>query len=126
MAAADPVVLIRVDQRSRESIPTVGMTREEAVSSGRLWAGIVRTAPRASSAWHHHAACETAIYVVSGRVRMESGPGGRIVSEARAGDFFHVPSGSIHRETNPGESEAVLVVVRAGSGPAVVNVEGPA
>ena len=36
------------------------------------------------------------------------------------------PPGAIHREGNPGDDETHLIVVRAGSGPAVVNVDGPA
>ena len=57
---------------------------------------------------------------------MESGPGGADVIEAGPGDFFYVPPGAVHREGNPGDSEGHLIVVRAGSGPAVVNVDGPA
>lgn len=102
------------------------MTRERAIASEKIWAGVVRTAPRASSAWHHHGAYETAIYVLSGRTRMESRPGGRELLDALAGDFFHVPPGAVHRETNPDAEEAVLVVVRSGSGPATVNVDAPA
>jgi uncharacterized RmlC-like cupin family protein len=48
------------------------------------------------------------------------------VVEAGPGDFLHVPKGAIHREGNPGDEESRLVVVRAGHGPAVVNVDGPA
>ncbi len=125
MAGADPVRLVRGSERIRETAQTPGMVREQAIGSARLWAGIVRTAPRMASGWHHHGEYETAIYVISGRVRMESGPSGRVVAEARAGDFFHVPVGAVHREANPEDEEAVLVVVRAGSGTPVVNVEGP-
>ncbi len=48
------------------------------------------------------------------------------VAEAGPGDFLHVPRGAIHREGNPGDEESRLVVVRAGHGPAVVNVDAPA
>ena len=57
---------------------------------------------------------------------MESGPGGGALVEAVAGDFLFVPKGAIHRETNPGDTESEIVVVRAGQGLAVVNVEAPA
>ncbi|MCA1844404.1 MAG: cupin domain-containing protein [Actinobacteria bacterium] len=66
------------------------------------------------------------MYVVSGELRMESGPGGRDVVEARAGDFLHVPRGAIHREANPGSAESRIIVVRSGQGPPTVNVDGPA
>ncbi len=126
MPAADPVRLIRAAQRTRETTQTLGMAREQAISSERVWAGLVRTDAKMASGWHHHGEYETAIYVVSGRLRMESGRAGKIVVEASAGDFLHVPPGSIHRETNPGSDEGVLIVVRAGSGAPVVNVDGPA
>jgi hypothetical protein len=50
-------------------------------------------------------------------------PGGSAVVEAGPGDFLHVPKGAIHREGNLGDEESRLVVVRAGHGPAVVNVD---
>lgn len=126
MAAARAIRLVRASERVRDAAPTPGMTREQAIASDKLWAGFVRTAPRMASGWHHHAAYETAIYVISGRVRMEFGPGGRETLEAGPGDFFHVPPGAVHRESNPDDEEAVLVVVRGGSGAATVNVDAPA
>lgn len=102
------------------------MVREQAIAVDGLWAGLARTEPGTTSGWHHHGDHETSIYVASGRLRMESGPAGRDVIEAVAGDFLHVPAGAIHREANPGETESHLVVVRAGRGVPTVNVEGPA
>lgn len=102
------------------------MVREEAVATEGMWAGFVRTAAQDTSGWHHHGDYETSIYVVTGQVRMESGPGGGDVVLAGPGDFFYVPPGAVHREANPGDEEAHLIVVRAGSGPAVINVDGPA
>jgi uncharacterized RmlC-like cupin family protein len=125
MGAADPVRYIPPGDR----VPghaTPGMVREEAVATGGMWAGFVRTAPHDTSGWHHHGDYETSIYVLSGQVRMESGAQGADIIEAGPGDFFYVPPGAVHREGNPGDDEAHLIVVRAGSGPAVVNVDGPA
>jgi uncharacterized RmlC-like cupin family protein len=101
------------------------MTREAAIETDRMWAGFVRTAPGMVSGWHHHGAYETAIYVVSGSLRMESGPAGGDRLDAGPGDFLHVAPGAIHRESNPGDEESRVIVVRSGSGPAVVNVDGP-
>ncbi len=102
------------------------MIREEAFAVDGLWAGLARTEPGMVSAWHHHGEYETAIYVLSGRLRMESGPGGTEIIEAEPGDFLHVPAGAIHREGNPSDRESQLIAVRAGRGPAVFNVDGPA
>jgi uncharacterized RmlC-like cupin family protein len=121
----EPVTRIGPDDRV-EGESTPGMTREEAIAVPGMWAGLVRTAPRMTTAWHHHADYETTIYVVSGTLQMESGPGGADVVEAGPGDFLRVPKGAVHREGNPGDEESRIVVVRAGAGPAVVNVDGPA
>ena len=45
--------------------------------------------------------------------------------EAQAGDFLFIPAHTVHREGNPGFDEATVIVVRAGSGEPVVNVDGP-
>ena len=102
------------------------MTRERAIEADGLWAGLVRTAPGSTSGWHHHADYETAIYVASGSLRMESGPAGAHVIEAGAGDFVHVPKRVVHRESNDGTEESHLIVVRGGEGVPTVNVDGPA
>jgi len=125
MDAAQPVVQVTPAERV-EGEATPGMTREQAIAVPGLWAGLVRTDAHMTTGWHHHADYETSIYVVSGGLRMESGPGGTEVVEAGPGDFLRVPKGAIHREGNPGDEESQLVVVRAGQGPAVVNVDGPA
>ena len=104
---------------------TPGMTREEAIATDGMWSGLVRTEPGMVSAWHHHAAYETSIYVVSGELRMEFGPGGSEAVTAGPGDFLHVAPHAVHRESNPGGRESQIIVVRAGSGEAVINLEGP-
>jgi len=125
MEAGQPVVRVTPDERV-EGEHTPGMTREQAIAVPGLWAGFVRTEAHMTTGWHHHADYETSIYVVTGSLRMESGPGGVDVVEAGPGDFLHVPKGAIHREGNPGDEESHIVVVRAGQGAAVVNVDGPA
>jgi uncharacterized RmlC-like cupin family protein len=125
MAATDPVRHIPADARVAGDA-TAGMTREQAIAVDGLWAGLVRTTPGAVSDWHHHGEYETSIYVVTGRLRMESGPGGADVIDAEPGDFLHVPPRVVHREANPDDVESQIVVVRAGRGSAVFNVDGPA
>ena len=105
--------------------PTPGVVRERAIDVEGLWAGLARTEAGAVSGWHHHGDHETSIYVVAGRIRLESGPGGADVVEAVAGDFVYVPKGAVHRESNPGGGESQLVVVRAGRGAPTINVDGP-
>ena len=108
-----------------EGDPTYGIVREEAISTNGMWSGVGRTAPGVVSGWHHHGDHETTIYVVSGVMRIESGPGGREVVDLEADDFCLIPPGTIHRESNMGAEENRLVVTRAGTGPPTTNVEGP-
>jgi uncharacterized RmlC-like cupin family protein len=102
------------------------MVRERAIEVYGMWAGFVRTAPGVISGWHHHGDYDTTIYVTSGALRLESGPGGADIINAVPGDFVHVAKGAVHREGNDGDQESHLIVVRAGLGPPTVNVEGPA
>lgn len=115
---------IKPDERTAGQY-TAGMVREQAVSTESMWGGLVRTEPQMVSGWHHHGDYETTIYVMSGTARFEFGQGGREVIDADAGDFVFVPKGAVHRESNPTNFESQLIVVRAGTGEAVFNVQGP-
>ena len=114
------------DDQLTDADPTPGMTRRLASHTEGMWAGTVDTEPHAVSGWHHHGDHETTIYVVSGRLRLESGPRGDHVLEAGPGDFLRVPAGAVHRESNPSDERARVVVVRCGSGDPTFNTDGPA
>lgn len=101
------------------------MVRETAVEHDGIWAGIVRTAPNRPSGWHHHGKYDTYIYVQSRAIQFEYGPGGSKQVEAGPDDFVHVPAGLVHREVNPADEEGSIVLVRVGTGPPVINVDGP-
>jgi uncharacterized RmlC-like cupin family protein len=120
----DQVLVVRPGDRTAGP-PTPGMTREQALATEGLWAGFVTTEPGMVSAWHHHGEYETAIYVLSGALRMEFGPGGSSAVDAGPGDFVFVPRGVVHRESNPSSTPTDVIVVRAGRGESNVNVVGP-
>jgi uncharacterized RmlC-like cupin family protein len=101
------------------------MIRRAAFADPGVWVGTARTAPGAVSGWHHHGDHTTYIYCVAGAIRVESGPGGRDVDEARAGEFILIPPHLVHREQNPTDVEALVLLTRLGSGPVLTNVEGP-
>ena len=125
--AAAPITVTTTAQRTRQTTQTPGMLREEMYASPTVWIGEVRTAPGITSGWHHHADYESFIYVISGQIRMEFGVDGAQTCEGGPGDLLHVPTHAIHRESNPGDSEQVLLVMRAGAGTTpVYNVDGPA
>ena len=120
----EPVRKVGASERV-EGQRTSGMVREEAIATESLWAGVVRTDAGMTSGWHHHGDHETAIYVMTGVLRMESGTGGSEIVEAEPGDFVLVPRRTVHRESNPSDEESRLIVVRSGSGEVVVNTDGP-
>ena len=113
------VILIRPEDRA-EGQMTPGMRREQAVTTDRSWAGYVTTEAGMVSGWHHHGDYESHI----GALWMESGLGGRDVVDAQPGDFVFVPPHTVHREGNPTSTDSTVIVVRAGSGQAVFNVDG--
>jgi uncharacterized RmlC-like cupin family protein len=122
---AQPCARVGADELSA-SDPTPGMSRQLAMHRDGMWTGTVDTEPHATSGWHHHGDHETTLYTVSGRMRMESGAGGRDVIEAGPGDFLRVPAGAIHRESNPSDEPGRAVIVRCGTGEPTYNVAGPA
>jgi uncharacterized RmlC-like cupin family protein len=109
---------------------TGGMTRREAISgktvgSEKVWMGQTHVGPRTASANHHHGDSETAIYVVSGHpvfVFAEDGREVRLTPEP--GDYVFVPPFTPHREENPGDDEAVVVIARSSQEAVVVNLPG--
>ena len=116
---------ITPDERAEDPQPTSGMMREQAVQTEGMWSGFVRTEPGMVSGWHHHGEYESSIYVLSGSIRMEFGTAGEEAFEAGPGDFVFVGKHIVHREGNPSDRQSTFVVVRAGEGEPVFNVEGP-
>lgn len=102
--------------------PTSGMHRQRAFELPMLWSGQVETEPGAVSGWHHHDVNESSLYVVRGVLRLEfEGFEGHL--DAVAGDFVHVPSFTVHRESNPGREPSLAVIARVGGGIPTVNVD---
>jgi uncharacterized RmlC-like cupin family protein len=125
MAERDQIRVVTPGRR-KPGPSTPGMERQEAIATDSMWSGTARTEAGMVSGWHHHGGYETTIYVLTGSLRMEFGPGGSTTLEAGPGDFVYVPKGVVHRESNPSTEPADIVVVRAGRGDSTINVDGPA
>jgi uncharacterized RmlC-like cupin family protein len=116
---------------SGDTTQSSGMRRLEAVSgktvgSEKVWMGQAHVGPGTNSGNHHHGDSETAIYVVSGHpvfVFVEDGQEVRLTPEP--GDYVFVPPYTPHREENPGDDEAVVVLARSSQEAIVVNLPGP-
>ncbi len=125
MEPARPIVV-----RSGEGVPppgppTAGMDRRQLFEHEGCWVGWVRTEPGMSGGWHHHGDRDSYIYVLRGTMTIEYGPGGRDRVTAAPGDFIFNPARMVHREITAPDGPAEFVVVRVGSGPQNVNVDGP-
>lgn len=126
-----PLRLVRSAEMSANTGQTPGMARAEAIAGStvgaeHLWMGRTTVAPGTDSGNHHHGDSETAIFVVSGRpvfVFAENGAEIRLTPEP--GDYVFVPPHVPHREENPGEEEAVVVIARSTQEAIVVNLPGP-
>jgi uncharacterized RmlC-like cupin family protein len=129
-SAHRPLRHVRADELSPDTGQTGGMVRREAVSartvgSERLWMGRTTVAPHTSSGDHHHGDSETAIYVVSGHpVFVYAQDGEEVRLSTSAGDYVFVPPSTPHREENPTDEEAVVVIARSTQEAVVVNLPG--
>ena len=125
----EDVILIKPNQRITNTAQTPGMVRQAAVTSELcgnqgLWVGLV-SAPPGSSGAHHHGDAESAIYIISGKVRMYFGENLETIVDAEAGDFIYVAPNTVHVEENLSETEPVeFIVSRNATSSLVVNVDG--
>ena len=123
-----PLRHVRAEALSADTGQTPGMARQEAISARtvgaeRIWMGQSRVSPQTASGNHHHGESETAIHVVSGHpvfVFLEDGEEVRLPPEP--GDFVFVPPYTPHREENPGDEDAVVVLARSTQEAIVVNL----
>ena len=125
-----PLQHVPATEMTTDTGQTGGMTRREAISaktvgSEKVWMGQTHVAARTASANHHHGESETAIYVVSGHpVFVFARDGEEVRLTPAPGDYVFVPPWTPHREENPGEEEAVVVIARSSQEAIVVNLPG--
>jgi uncharacterized RmlC-like cupin family protein len=125
MATAE-VQVIREAAMTTAAATTPGMDRRQAFADGEAWVGTVTTQAGVLTGWHVHPEYDTYVYVLSGNVVVESGPGGRRSDTAGPRDFVRIPRGLVHREgTAAGSNGVEAVIVRVGHGELVVNRDGP-
>jgi len=78
-----------------------------------------------TTGWHSHGDRHVYGYIVEGAGAVEYGPDGDEPRECSAGEYFYIPPGTVHRDITPPDTDAVVLVCFVGSGPVVVNVDGP-
>ena len=88
----------------------IGISRE-SLGSQQIYSAVVITAPGGKTDAHHHAECETAIYVLKGSARYRFGDHLEHEVCADEGDFVYIPAHVVHTEANLSESEELHVLV---------------
>lgn len=126
MAAQQPKIQVARKSDLTPTSPTPGIERSKAFETERAIVVNAHVEAGVASGWHHHGDRDVYGYLISGSARLEFGPGGHESVELSAGDFVYVPAGLVHRDINPDPNEDHRVMlVFAGTGPLVVNVDGP-
>jgi uncharacterized RmlC-like cupin family protein len=125
MMAEGPMVMRPGDGITPPGPQTPGMERRQLLEHEDRWIGWVRTEPGVASGWHHHGDRDTYIFPLAGTITIEYGAGGRERMMLTAGDVGFVPAQTVHREITGAELAGEAFVLRIGSGPQNVNVDGP-
>lgn len=86
-----------------------GITRERAGSQGLCLSRLV-IPPLTTEHAHLHEDHETALYIVSGEVEIQHGPGFAAVTTARAGEYVYIPPSVPHLPVNRSATEPVVVI----------------
>jgi uncharacterized RmlC-like cupin family protein len=121
-------IRIRPAERATSAGQNADLERSIAISADTigsvgLYSSVVTTAPGARTRVHHHGACETSIWIASGRARYTFGPTGIEESmEAEAGDFVYIAAGEVHVEENASATEPLVVVITRNCPGSVVHV----
>jgi uncharacterized RmlC-like cupin family protein len=113
------------DDQLTEGDATPGLTRELAFTTDRAILLRVRAEGGVTSGWHHHGDREVFGHVLRGEARFEFGPGGTDHTHVPQGGFFHIPAGIVHRDVNPLDEPQEMGISFVGTGPLVINVDGP-
>ena len=107
------VTAIRPDRETltRQNLPYFVGVSGETVGARGLSMHVVVIPPGAKSQPHSHQGCETAIYVLQGRVETRYGPGlaQSVISEA--GDFLFIPPDTPHEAINLSATEPARAIV---------------
>lgn len=123
--------VVKPEERDASTAQTAGMVRVAGVAASTcgasgIWMGQFTNEPGFRSGAHHHGEVESAIYVLSGRLRMRWGERLEHHADAEAGDFIFVPAYLVHQEVNLSETDRVVAILaRGGQENIVVNVDVP-
>ena len=112
------VRVVRAAEAGEQTAQTPGMTRAAGVDASttgatRIWMGRVTAPPEMDSGPHHHGESESAVYMVSGRIRLCWGENYEQCHDLGPGDFAFVPPHLPHVERNLSGEPAEFIVARS-------------
>jgi len=88
-----------------------GGVSAESVGSAGLWFGRVTIGPGERTKAHLHERHETAIYVLSGRCVVYSGPALAERQEVGVGDYIYIPASTSHLAANASATEPLVAII---------------
>jgi uncharacterized RmlC-like cupin family protein len=117
-----------VKQAGEREVPrgVIGGAEISQASAGatNIYMGVFRVPPGARSRPHYHANCESAVYILGGRLEVRWGDRLENVVTLEPSDLVYVPPRETHILENPSEDEAAEYVVARDS-PHEDSVEVP-
>ena len=101
-------VVKRTDEERDVPRGVVGGAEISQATAGatRIYMGVFRVPAGAQSRAHYHERCESAVYMLSGRLNVRWGEGLEHMLSLEPGDLVYVPPRETHLLENPSESEA--------------------
>ena len=113
-------------ERDRVAVVVVGGAEVSQVTTGatNIYMGVFRVPAGAQSRPHFHADCESAVYMLAGRLNVRWGEELEHGVSLEPGDMVYVPPRETHLLENPSETEAAEYVV-ARDAPQEDSVEVP-
>ena len=118
----DKIQVVRKDQ---EETTKEGITSRQVFETDTDHVGEVRISGGTTGGWHHHGKRTMYGYVISGKANIEFGVDGKEAAVLSQGDYFQIPPGLVHRDVNPNQGEARIIIVNIGPGPGTIQVQGP-
>jgi len=97
----------------RVSLGAGGRTEVSQATTGaeNIYMGVFTVPPMAQSRPHYHAGCESAVYVLSGRLDVRWGEDLEHSLSLEPGDLAYVPPRETHLLENPSETDPAEYVV---------------
>ncbi|HXQ91932.1 MAG TPA: cupin domain-containing protein [Nitrososphaerales archaeon] len=119
----DKIQVVHPEQKGQEI--KKGFKSRLVFESDADHVGEIRISGGTIGGWHHHGKRNMYEYVVSGKTNIEFGKDGQERAILSQGDFFLIPPGLAHRDVNPHQEEAFILIFNIGQGPTSCEVSGP-